>query len=59
MARLFKSKLVNENSFMHALGGLVVGSLRGNCFYIYTSENPSICPAAVGGFVTLYTHRSK
>ena len=30
MARLFKAKLVDENSFMHALGGLVVGSLRGN-----------------------------
>jgi calcium-binding protein CML len=30
MARLFTSKLVDENSFMHALGGLVVGSLRSN-----------------------------
>ena len=30
MARLFKAKLVDENSFMHALGGLVVGSLRSN-----------------------------
>ena len=30
VARLFKAKLVDENSFMHALGGLVVGSLRSN-----------------------------
>jgi Ca2+-binding EF-hand superfamily protein/CRP-like cAMP-binding protein len=30
MARLFNAKLVDENSFMHALGGLVVGSLRTN-----------------------------
>ena len=30
MKRLFKNKLVDENVFMHALGALVVNSLRGN-----------------------------